>query len=124
MQDTKMPHPSPPHVAITPIETIIVKDVTKKSCQNLNPLTTKDLFKILDQSTLQARLCTNPILVSVDEIQKVVVDPSRVKVNPQEPHFVSIATSTQILLLPPPPPPIATLIQLQQLTPFSSRVEE
>ena len=46
-------------------------------------------------------------MVSVDELQKAVDDPSRDKVNPQEPPSVSIATSTQILMLPPPSPIVA-----------------
>ena len=51
VQDTQMPPPSPPHVTITPIETLIVKDVTDTSCQNINPLTIEHISKILDQST-------------------------------------------------------------------------
>ena len=105
VQDT-MPPPSPPHVTITPADTITVKDVTNKSCHNINPITIEDLSKIFDQSTQQARLCTNPILVNVDEFKKAIVNPIRVKVKPQRPPFVSIATITQILLLPPPSPTI------------------
>ena len=108
MQDTQLPPLSPPHIAITPAETINVKDVTDKLCQNINPLTAEDLSKILDQSTHQAMLCTNLILVSVDVIQRVVANPTRVKVNPKVPPSVSKTTSTQLLLLPPPPPPSAT----------------
>ena len=70
VQDTPMPPPSPPHATITPTETIIVKDVIDTSRQNINPLTTKDLSKILDQSTLQACLCTNPVLINIDELNK------------------------------------------------------
>ena len=120
VQDTKMPPPNPPHVTITPTETIIVKDVTDTSCQNINPLTTKDLSKILDQSAHQAMLCTNLVLVSVDVIQKVVADPTRVKVNPQEPPSISRATSTQILLLPLPPPPITIIETLGDTIQVSS----
>ena len=112
-QDTQMPPPSPPHATITPVETIIVKDVIDTSCQNINPLIVEDLSKILDQSIQQARLCTNLMLVNVDEIHKVVADPSRVKVEPQEPPSISKATSTQLLLLPPPPPPSATSDTIQ-----------
>ena len=50
---------------------------------------------ILDQSILQARLCENPVLVSVDELQKAVVDITRDKVNPQEPPSV-ISSITQV----------------------------
>ena len=49
VQDTQMPPPSPPHVTITPEKTITVKDVTNKPCQNIIPLISKDVSKILDQ---------------------------------------------------------------------------
>ena len=48
---------------------------------------------MLDQSTLQEQLCNNPVLVSVDELQKVVADITKDKVNTQEPPFV-IPTAT------------------------------
>ena len=99
VQDTQMSVMSPPHDINTPTETIIVKDVLVISPQNINPLTIEDLKKILDQSTLQARLCENPILVSVDELQKVVDDITRDKVNTQEPPiFISTTTSAQPLI--------------------------
>ena len=116
VQDTQIPPPSPPHATITPEETIIVKDIIDTSCQNINPLTTKDLSKILDQSTQQARLGTNPILVSIDEIHKAVVDPTRVKVKPQEPPSILKATSTPLLLLPPPLPLSVTSDTVQMLS--------
>ena len=97
VQDTQLPPPSPPHVTITPIDTITVKDVSDTFSQNINPLTTKDLKNILDQSTQQEKLCKNLVLVSVDELQKVVADTTRDKVNPQEkPSLISTATSAQI----------------------------
>ena len=71
VQDTQLPPPSPLHT-ITPTETIKIKDVTDTSSQNINPLTVEDLSKILDQSTQLAQLCSSPILVSVDELQKSV----------------------------------------------------
>ena len=52
VQDTQLPPPSPPHSTITPIEIIKIKDVVDTSSQNINPLTTEDLTKILDQRTL------------------------------------------------------------------------
>ena len=64
MQGTQIPPPSPLHATITPVETIKIKDFIDASCQNINPLTAKDLSKILDQSTQQARLCTNLVLMS------------------------------------------------------------
>ena len=54
VQDTQLPPPSPPHSTDTPAEVIEIKDVVDTSCQNINPLTAKDLTKILDQTTLQA----------------------------------------------------------------------
>ena len=80
-----MPPPSPPHTTPTPTNTIIEKDVLNTSSQNINPLTIEDLKKILHQTTLQSQLCTNPILVSVEELQKVVAEITNEKVNTQEP---------------------------------------
>ena len=95
MQDTQMSSVSPPHDTSTTIETIIVKDVSNVSAQNINPLTVDDLKKILDQSTLQEKLCENPILVSVDELQKVVADITRDKVNTKEPPSIPTVTHVQ-----------------------------
>ena len=81
VQDTQMPSMSPPHDTSIPTNIIIVKDVPNSSSQDINPLTTRDLKKILDQSTLQAIFCENPILVSVDELQKVVANITRDKIN-------------------------------------------
>ena len=85
VQDTQFPPPSPPHVTPTPVDTINVQDVPENFVQNINPLTAEDLKRILHQTTLQDQLCTNPVLVSVEELQKVVADITRDKVNPQEP---------------------------------------
>ena len=49
VETTLVPSHSPPHT--TPVEELIVKDVTKTTPQNINPLTAEDLKKILDQST-------------------------------------------------------------------------
>ena len=62
---------NPSHDTSIPIETITIKDVFDVFSQNINPFIVEDLKKILDQSTLQARLCENPILVSMDELQKI-----------------------------------------------------
>lgn len=67
VQDTQLPPLRPPHDTNTPVVTIKVKDVPDNSNQNINPLIIEDLKKILDQSTLQAKLCDNPVLVNVDE---------------------------------------------------------
>ena len=83
--DTQLPPPSPPHSTFTPTKTITIKDVTNMSIQIIKPLTTKHLSKILDQSTQAVRLCTSPILVNVDELQKLVEKLKEVKVPPQEP---------------------------------------
>ena len=112
MQDTQLPPPSPPHATITPTETIKINDVVPTSCQNINPLTIEDLSKILDQSTQKTHLCTNPILVSVDELQKSVVDSKEVKVQTQEPP--STVQTTGFLLLPPPSPPKVVIDALQE----------
>ena len=73
-----------------------MQDVPDNFGQNINPLTVEDLKKILHRTTLQAQLCTNPILVSVEELQKVVADITRDKVNPQEPSsHIPTVTSGQ-----------------------------
>ncbi len=95
VQDTQLPPPSP-HVTPTLADTITIQDVPNKFGQNINPLTTEDLKKILHQTTLQAQLCTNLGLVSMEELQKAIADIKRNKVNPQEPpSHIPIATSGQ-----------------------------
>ena len=91
-----------------------MKDVIDTSCQNINPLTIEDLSKILDQSTQQACLCTNPVLVSVDELNKAVQNSSKAKVKTQEPS--STFFSNKLLLLPPPSPPRVVSDALQMLS--------
>ena len=54
VQDTQLSPPSPLHSIVTPVEVVKIKDVFDTSSQNINPLTAKDLTKILDQATLQA----------------------------------------------------------------------
>ena len=103
MQDTQLPPPSPPHTTMTLVETIKIKDFVDTSCQNKNPLTVEDLSKILDQSTQQPHLCTNPIFVNVYELNKVVENSYKAKVQTQEPP--STFDATKLLLLPPPHPP-------------------
>lgn len=70
VQDTQLPPPSPPHIKTTPVDSIAIKDVLDTSGQKINPLIVEDLKKILHQTTLQSQLCTNPILVSVEELQR------------------------------------------------------
>ena len=113
MQDTQLPPPIPPHSTITPIETIKIKDVADNSCQNINPLTIEDLSKILDQSTQVARLCTSPILVSVEELQSA----DKLKegeVTPQE--LGQITQTTGLSFLPPPSPPRIAMQANQELS--------
>ena len=74
----------------------------------------EDLTKILDQSTQQARLCSSPILVSVDELQKSVEKSKEVKVQTQEPPMTT--QTTKILLLPSPSPPKVITDALQKLS--------
>ena len=85
VQDTQLPPTNPPHSTITPTEIIKIKDVVHTSSQNINQLTVEDLTKILDQTTLQAQLCTSPILVSVEELQKSIDKLKEGEVAPQEP---------------------------------------
>ncbi len=111
MQDTQLPTPSPPHATITPAKIIKIKNFIDTSGQNINPLTIENLAKNLDQSTQAARLCSSPILVSVDELQKVVVKSKEVKVKTQEPPLIT--QTTGILFLPPPSPPKVVTDALQ-----------
>ena len=91
-----MPPPRPLHVTPTPRDLVVVQDVPHTSSQNINPLTIEDLKRILHQTTLQAQLCANPILVSVKELQKAVANINKEKVNPQEPPSqTKIARSRQ-----------------------------
>ena len=85
VQDTQLPPPSPPHTTPTPIESVTIKDVPDTSSQKINPLTIDDLKNILHQTTLQSQLCKNLVLVSVEELQKIVVKITKKKVNPQLP---------------------------------------
>ena len=64
------------------IKNIVFKDVSNLLDHNINPLTPEDLKKILDQSTLQAKLCDNLAFVSIDELQKAIIDVTRDKENP------------------------------------------
>ena len=84
------------------------------SSQNINPLTIEDLSKILDQSTQAVRLCSSPILVSVDELQKLVDKLKEVKVSPQEPPKTT--QTTVLLLLAPPSPPKSILQALKEMS--------
>ena len=68
VQDTQMPPCSPPHVTPIPTDSMVVQGFPDTFGQNINPLTVEDLKKILHQTSLQAQLCTNPILVSVEEL--------------------------------------------------------
>ena len=97
MPDTQFPPLSPPHDTFTPTDTITIKDVPDNFGQNTNPLTTEDLKKILDQTTLRAQLYNNPILVSVEELQKVVANLTRDKVNPKEPLLTSLQLQVENL---------------------------
>ena len=92
VQDTQLPPPSPPHVTIKPTKSIKIKDVIDTSCQNINPLTIEDLTKILDQSTQKAQLCSNLVLVSIDELKKLIVQLKEVKVQTQEPPMTTKTT--------------------------------
>ena len=85
VQDTQLPPPSPPHETSTPTIIVTVKDVPNTIGQNINPLTIEDVKKILHQTTMQSQICLNLVLVSVEELQEVVVEITQEKVNTQEP---------------------------------------
>ena len=84
-----MPNINSPQIISVSIETITVKDVFDLTIQNINPLMDKDLKKILDQSRLQAKLCDNPVLVSVDEIHKSMTNTIREELKTQEPPTIT-----------------------------------
>lgn len=79
-----MPPHSPPHTISTPTVNVTIKDVIDTSGQNINPLTVEDLKRILHQKTLQSQLCTSPVLVSVEELQRTIAEITKDKVNLQE----------------------------------------
>ena len=120
MQDTQLPLPSPPHSTITPIEIIKIKDVTDTTSQKINPLTAEDLTKILDQTTLQAQLHANPILVNVEELQKSVDKIKEGEVSPQEQS--QITQNTGLSFLPPPSPPRIAMQAHQELSAIAGAV--
>ncbi len=122
MQDTQLSPPSPPHAIITPAEIVKIKDVTDTSSPNINPLTAEDLAKILDQSTLVSKLCSSPILVSVDELENPVAKIKVFKVKTQEPP--STIQPTSILFLPPPPLPSVVTDTLQMPSTTAVEVKE
>ena len=84
VQDTHFQNVNPQQKISVNIETIRVKDVSDSTTQKINPLIEEELKKILDLSTLQAKLWDNPILVSVEEIQKSMTNSTREEVKTQE----------------------------------------
>lgn len=100
VQDTQMSSASPPQLISVSIETVTVKDVSDLTTQNINPLIEEDLKKILDQSTLQTKLCDNPVLISVDEIKKSESMTAGEEVKTQE----TITITPQVTSVQPSPP--------------------
>ena len=111
VQDTQLPPPSPPQSIATPAEVVKIKDVDDTSNRDISPLTAEDLTKILDQSTHQAQLCTKPIVVSVEELQKSVEKIKKGEVKPQEPPQVTCTTG---LSLSSPPSPLKLPMEAHQ----------
>lgn len=54
-------------------DSIQIKDFPDNFAQNINPLTDDDIKKILKDSTMVAKLCSNPLLVRTNKIEKVEV---------------------------------------------------
>lgn len=74
VEDVQVLSVSPPHIGqVSQHELVQIKDVDDNSTQKINPLTEEDLKKILKDSTTTTQLCSNPILVRVDEIQNAKV---------------------------------------------------
>ena len=109
VQDTQLS--SPPHSTDTPAEVIKIKDVVETSCQNINPLTPEDLTKILDQATKHAQLGKNPILVSVEELQKSAKKIKEGEVKLQEPPQVTYTIGLSFI---PPPSPLRLAMEAHQ----------
>lgn len=61
---------SPQHGLDADTDTVKIKDVFNTVIQNINHLTKEDMKNILVDSTTKAQLCSHPILVGVDEIEK------------------------------------------------------
>lgn len=88
-----MSPPSPPQASIPPTDIIKITNVLDTFGQDINPLTTEDLKIILDQSKQQAILCKDPVLVSIDELQKLVESTVKDKVSTQEPPSITTTSS-------------------------------
>lgn len=66
-----MPSVSPPYVdQESQQDAIKIKDVSDNTMHNINPLTEDYLKRILQDSNLATKLCTNPVLISTDKIDK------------------------------------------------------
>ena len=71
VHDIQMSSASPQQVISENTKSFTIKDVSNTTDPNINPLLEEYLKRILIPSIVQAKLCDNPILVSVNEIQKL-----------------------------------------------------
>ena len=82
-QDVQVSSANPPHTnQVSQWDSMLIKDVLDTSKKNVNPLTKEDLKKILIEYTIKTQLCTHPVLVRVEKIEKVELASIREK--PQE----------------------------------------
>ena len=73
-QDVQVSSANPPHTnQVSQWDSMLIKDVIDTSEKNVNPLTKEDLKKILIDYTTTTQLCTHPVLVSIENIEKVEV---------------------------------------------------
>lgn len=94
-----------------------IKDVSDNTTHSINPFIEEDIKKILVDSTTKEKLCSHPILVNVDEIEKA--------------KLASTKEKAQELSIPPPPPlppqstkvqPIIPIVVYQRKETISSHV--
>lgn len=91
---------SPQHELNIDIDTVMVKDISNTITQDVNPLIEEDLKKILIESTTQEKLCENPILVSVEEIENTNKEFVGEEIKTQE----TSTTPPQSTMIQPPLP--------------------
>ena len=79
-QDVQVSSAIPPHTnQVSQWDSMLIKDVLDTSEKNVNPLTEEDLKKILIDYTTTTQLCTHPVLVRVEKIEKVELGSIREK---------------------------------------------
>ena len=120
---------NPPQETSANVEIVKIKDVSKTIAQNINPLIEDDLKKILVESTTQAKLCENLVLVSVDEIEKIDKVSIGEEVQTKEtstipPQFTFVQPSLPIVVYQRKESATSTVSALMQGTLVSVNIQE